>query len=78
MNSDAVQARDSSHPAQHLRLHDAEARFNFLGRCPTLSAEHRYLPDDCSVDLRLQVLWYLSIAEHASQRTPLGPSCTHA
>ncbi|VDO76066.1 unnamed protein product [Heligmosomoides polygyrus] len=57
---------------------DAEARFNFLSRRPTLSAVHRYRPDDCSIDLRLQVLWYLPIAEHTSHRTPLGPSCTHA
>ncbi|VDP35968.1 unnamed protein product [Heligmosomoides polygyrus] len=33
--SNAVHARDSSRPAQHLRLHDAEARYNFLGRRPT-------------------------------------------
>ncbi|VDO86415.1 unnamed protein product [Heligmosomoides polygyrus] len=31
-SDDAVQARDSGRPAQHLRLHDAKARFNFLGQ----------------------------------------------
>ncbi|VDO87719.1 unnamed protein product [Heligmosomoides polygyrus] len=49
------------------------------GPCgPTLSAVHRYRPHDGSVNLRVQVLWDLPIAEHASQRTPLGLSCTHA
>ncbi|VDO73220.1 unnamed protein product [Heligmosomoides polygyrus] len=76
--SDAVHADDSCRSAQHLCLHDAEARFNFLSGRPTLSAVHRYWPDDCSADLRLKALWYLLVTEQASQRAPFGPSCTHA
>ncbi|VDO85219.1 unnamed protein product [Heligmosomoides polygyrus] len=53
-------------------------RLNFLGHRSTLRAVHSYWPDDCSVDLRLKALWYLLVAEHASQRAPLGASCTHA
>ncbi|VDP39539.1 unnamed protein product [Heligmosomoides polygyrus] len=76
--SDAVHARDSSRPAQHLRLHDAETRFNFIGRRTTVSVVHFYWPDDGSEDLRLKALWYHFVAEHASQRTQFGPSCTYA